>query len=46
MWTWKNEQADEWSYQAGLTNGWIQSDPTSYQYPNICTVRDGLLKYL
>lgn len=36
MWTWKAEQADEWSYQAGLTYGWIPSDPISRQYPNIC----------
>lgn len=36
MWTWKAENADEWSYQAGLANGWIPQDPTSYQYPNIC----------
>jgi len=36
MWTWKAEQADEWSYQAGLNYGWIPRDPTSLQYPNIC----------
>ena len=36
MWTWKAEQADEWSYQAGLRYGWIPSDPTSLEYPNIC----------
>ena len=36
MWTWKAEQADEWSYQAGLRYGWIPSNPTSFQYPNIC----------
>jgi glucan 1,3-beta-glucosidase len=36
MWTWKAEDADEWSYEAGLANGWIPSDPTSYEYPNIC----------
>ncbi|KAG6877963.1 hypothetical protein C0992_008910 [Termitomyces sp. T32_za158] len=23
-WTWKTERADEWSYQAGLKNGWIK----------------------
>ncbi|KAJ3564548.1 hypothetical protein NP233_g8228 [Leucocoprinus birnbaumii] len=36
MWTWKAENADEWSYQAGLANGWIPRDPTDRQYPNIC----------
>ncbi|KAF8983682.1 glycoside hydrolase superfamily [Cyathus striatus] len=27
-WTWKAENADEWSYEAGLENGWIPHDPT------------------
>ncbi|THU98415.1 exo-beta-1,3-glucanase [Dendrothele bispora CBS 962.96] len=36
MWTWKTEQADEWSYQAGLANGWIPRDPTQRQFPGIC----------
>jgi aryl-phospho-beta-D-glucosidase BglC (GH1 family) len=36
MWTWKTEQADEWSYQAGLTYGWIPTNPTSFKYPTIC----------
>ncbi|TEB38806.1 exo-beta-1,3-glucanase [Coprinellus micaceus] len=36
QWTWKAEQADEWSYQAGLKNGWIPQNPTNRQYPNIC----------
>ncbi len=36
QWTWKTEQTDEWSYQAGLANGWIPSNPTDYRYPNIC----------
>jgi len=36
QWTWKAENADEWSYQAGLANGWIPKDPTNHQYPNIC----------
>ncbi|KAG8732973.1 exo-1,3-beta-glucanase [Ceratobasidium sp. 414] len=35
-WTWKAEQADEWSYQAGLAGGWIPTDPTNRQYPGIC----------
>ncbi|KAF8215876.1 exo-beta-1,3-glucanase [Mycena galopus ATCC 62051] len=36
QWTWKAENADEWSYQAGLANGWIPQDPTNHMYPNIC----------
>jgi len=36
QWTWKAENADEWSYKAGLANGWIPQDPTNYQYPHIC----------
>jgi glucan 1,3-beta-glucosidase len=36
MWTWKTESADEWSYQAGLANGWIPQDPTDFEFPNIC----------
>ncbi|KAF5323382.1 hypothetical protein D9611_005595 [Ephemerocybe angulata] len=36
QWTWKAEIADEWSYQAGLANGWIPRDPTNLAYPNIC----------
>lgn len=36
MWTWKTEQTDEWSYQAGLRYGWIPSNPTSLKYPTIC----------
>lgn len=36
QWTWKTEQTDEWSYQAGLENGWIPLNPTNYRYPNIC----------
>jgi len=36
QWTWKTEGADEWSYQAGLANGWIPSDPTQFKYPKIC----------
>ncbi|CCM04461.1 uncharacterized protein FIBRA_06641 [Fibroporia radiculosa] len=37
QWTWKTESADEWSYQAGLANGWIPQDPTDYLYPDICS---------
>ncbi|TCD61592.1 exo-1,3-beta-glucanase [Steccherinum ochraceum] len=37
FWTWKAENADEWSYQKGLQGGWIPQDPTDRQYPNPCT---------
>lgn len=36
QWTWKTEVADEWSYKAGLANGWIPQNPTDRQFPNIC----------
>ncbi|KAG6817925.1 hypothetical protein H0H87_012393 [Tephrocybe sp. NHM501043] len=36
QWTWKTEIADEWSYQAGLANGWIPKNPTTRAYPDIC----------
>ncbi|KZT73339.1 glycoside hydrolase family 5 protein [Daedalea quercina L-15889] len=36
QWAWKTESADEWSYQAGLANGWIPQNPTSLAYPDIC----------
>lgn len=36
QWTWKAENSDEWSYQAGLANGWIPKNPTAYKYPTIC----------
>ncbi|KAI0766749.1 glycoside hydrolase superfamily [Irpex lacteus] len=36
-WTWKVEDADDWSYQRGLEGGWIPQDPTDRLYPNICT---------
>jgi len=36
QWTWKAEDADEWTYQAGLANGWIPKNPTDFQFPNIC----------
>lgn len=36
QWAWKAENADEWSYQAGLANGWIPSNATNYVYPTIC----------
>ncbi|KAK7032151.1 hypothetical protein VNI00_013325 [Paramarasmius palmivorus] len=36
QWTWKAENADDWSYQAGLWGGWIPWNPTDRQFPNIC----------
>jgi len=38
QWLWKAEAgtADEWSYQAGLQNGWIPPNPTTRQFPNVC----------
>lgn len=36
QWTWKAENADEWSYQAGLKYGWIPKNPLDRRYPNIC----------
>jgi glucan 1,3-beta-glucosidase len=36
MWTWKTEDADEWSYSAGLQYGWIPQNPTALQNPGIC----------
>jgi aryl-phospho-beta-D-glucosidase BglC (GH1 family) len=36
QWTWKAEDADDWTYQAGLQYGWIPQDPTDLEYPNIC----------
>ncbi|GLB40440.1 putative brix [Lyophyllum shimeji] len=35
FWTWKAENADEWSYQKGLEGGWIPQDPTDRKYPGI-----------
>ena len=35
-WTWKAENVDEWSYQAGLNFGWIPRDPNQRLYPGIC----------
>ena len=35
-WTWKVEDADDWSYQRGLQGGWIPQDPTERMYPNVC----------
>lgn len=36
QWTWRTESADEWSYKAGLANGWIPQDPTDLKFPDIC----------
>ncbi|KAF8337443.1 glycoside hydrolase family 5 protein [Cantharellus anzutake] len=35
-WTWKTEVAADWSYQAGLAQGWIPQNPASRKYDNIC----------
>ncbi|KAI0719308.1 glycoside hydrolase [Cerioporus squamosus] len=37
FWTWKAENADDWSYQKGLEGGWIPKDPTDRLYPDICS---------
>ncbi|KAF9003577.1 hypothetical protein BDQ17DRAFT_1175069, partial [Cyathus striatus] len=36
QWTWMAENADEWSYEAGLKHGRIPQNPTDLQHPNIC----------
>ncbi|KAF8992513.1 glycoside hydrolase superfamily, partial [Cyathus striatus] len=36
QWTWKAENADEWSYKAGLENGWIPHNPTDLRNRDIC----------
>ncbi|GAA5995847.1 hypothetical protein JCM5350_008203 [Sporobolomyces pararoseus] len=35
-WTFKAEQADDWSYQAGVAGGWIPKNLNKPLYPNIC----------
>ncbi|GAA6061970.1 hypothetical protein JCM10212_005214 [Sporobolomyces blumeae] len=35
-WCWKNENADDWSYKAGVQYGWIPKDPKKPIYPNLC----------
>ncbi|KDQ12586.1 glycoside hydrolase family 5 protein [Botryobasidium botryosum FD-172 SS1] len=35
-WTWKAEQADDWSYQNGLAGGWIPKNPNDRLYPKVC----------
>jgi glucan 1,3-beta-glucosidase len=35
-WTWKAENADDWSYKAGVENGFIPRDAGERMYPNIC----------
>ncbi|KAI4521815.1 glycoside hydrolase family 5 protein [Schizophyllum commune Loenen D] len=37
FWTWKAEEAAEWSYQDGLKYGWIPKDPNEMKYPDICS---------
>ncbi|KAI0275227.1 glycoside hydrolase family 5 protein [Gloeopeniophorella convolvens] len=36
QWAWKTEEADDWSYSAGLKYGWIPMNPAERKYPNIC----------
>ncbi|KZP25280.1 glycoside hydrolase family 5 protein [Athelia psychrophila] len=36
QWTWKAENADEWTYQAGLAGGWIPPNPANHKYPSQC----------
>ncbi|KZP25281.1 glycoside hydrolase family 5 protein [Athelia psychrophila] len=36
QWTWKAENADEWTYQAGLAGGWIPQNPANHKYPSQC----------
>ncbi|KAG8750908.1 exo-1,3-beta-glucanase [Serendipita sp. 396] len=35
-WTWKAENADDWSYQKGVEAGFIPRNPDDRLYPNIC----------
>lgn len=35
-WTWKAENADDWSYKAGVENGYIPRDPSERMYPGLC----------
>jgi len=35
-WTWKVENADDWSYSAGLRGGWIPYNPAEKIYGNLC----------
>ena len=32
FWTWKNEEAAEWSYKRGMELGFIPTDPTQHKY--------------
>lgn len=38
FWTWKTEEAAEWSYQTGLINGWIPYNPNEHltSYQQVC----------
>ncbi|GMK55485.1 hypothetical protein CspeluHIS016_0205410 [Cutaneotrichosporon spelunceum] len=38
-WTWKNENAADWSYKRGMELGFIPRNPTSYKYPLANTCR-------
>lgn len=35
-WTWKAEDADDWSYQKGVEAGYIPRNPDERLYPNVC----------
>ncbi|KAF5366258.1 hypothetical protein D9758_005687 [Tetrapyrgos nigripes] len=37
QWSWKLENSDDWSYQAGLQNGWIPWNPDDRKFPQICS---------
>lgn len=36
FWTWKAENADDWSYQKGIEAGFIPRNPDDRLYPGIC----------
>lgn len=36
LYTGKTENADDWSWQAGLKGGWIPQDPTARAFPDPC----------
>ncbi|KAM0754273.1 exo-beta-1,3-glucanase [Meredithblackwellia eburnea MCA 4105] len=37
MWSWKTENADDWSWQAGLNGGWIPEDLTERKFGDQCS---------
>lgn len=36
FWTWKAEEADEWSYQKGVEEGWIPRDLEERVFGDVC----------